>query len=143
MNIQQLKYRLNDKPGYPFISITLEKNEIGLTINSFNGSALGNMSIMAYSPCFQNDVQLSLKNNKLFILVGTEQNFDRPFKMHLLDRESQEMLRTGLVTVKTAVITLDHNFIYRINNYSLVSRNFLQIDLTYRPFYYKQHNKTA
>jgi hypothetical protein len=143
MNTQQPNYKLNNQSGYPFLSITLENNEIGLTIRSFTSLALGTMSIMAYSPCFQNDMQLSLEDNKLLIQVGIDQIFDRPFKMHLLDRESRFLLRAGLLTAKTAVITLDKNFIYSINNYCLVSQNALQIDLSYRPDYYRNHNKTA
>jgi hypothetical protein len=143
MNIQHNSYQLNNQSGYPFISISLEKNEIGLSIKSFTGSTLGVMSIMAFSPCFQSDILLSIKENRLIVQVGIDQLYDRPFKMHLLDKENQDLLRTGLMSAKTAEIKLDRNFVYRINNYSLVGRNALQIDLTYKPDFFRNHSKTA
>jgi len=142
MKTQQYSYKLNNNPGYPFLSITLEKNDIGLSINSFTSSTLGSMSIMTYSPCFQNDISLLLKNNFLIIQVGVEEAYDGPFKMHLLDKENQYLLRTGLMAAKTAEIKLDSNFVFTINDYYLVSRNLLQIDLTYKPDLFKQKQQT-
>jgi hypothetical protein len=143
MKTQQYGYKLNNQPGYPFLSITLERNELGLTINSFTSLTLGTMSIVAYSPCFQNDIRLLLKDNRLIFQVGTDQAFDPPFKMHLLDRENQYMLRSGLMAIKTAEIKLDSNFVYTINDYGLISRNVLQINLSYQPDYLRNQHKTA
>ena len=133
MKTQQNSYKLNNNPGYPFLFITLEKNDIGLTMHSFTSSTLGKMSIIVYSPCFQNDIRLLLKNNFLIIQVGVDEAYDRPYKMHLLDKENQVMFRTGLMAVKTAEIKLDSSFRFTIHNYCLISRNVLQIDLTYKP----------
>jgi hypothetical protein len=143
MNTQQYNYKINNQSGYPFLSITLEKNEIGLSVKSFTSSTLGIMSIIAYSPCFQNDVQLLLKDFRLIVQVGVDQAFYRPLKMHLLDKENQLMMRTGLMAIKLAEIKLDSNFIYKVNNYNLISRNAMQIDLSYRPNYFKNQNLTA
>jgi hypothetical protein len=143
MKTQHYSYKLNNQPGYPFLSITLERNELGLAINSFTSSTLGTMSIVVYSPCFQNDIRLSLKDNRLILQVGTDQAFDPPFKMHLLDKENQYMLRTGMMAIKTAEIKLDCNFVYSITDYSLISRNVLQINLSYQPEYFKNQHKTA
>jgi len=143
MKTQQITYKLNNQPGYPFLSITLEKNDIGLTINSFTSTTLGTLSIVAYSPCFQNDTYLLLKNDRLIVQVGTDHAIDRPLKMHLLDTETQYLLRTGLLAAKIAEIKLDSGFVYTINEYGLVRRNVLQIELSYRPDYYKNQNKTA
>jgi len=133
MKTQQNSYKLNNNPGYPFLFITLEKNDIGLAMHSFTSSTLGTLSIIAHSPCFQNDIRLLLKNNILIIQVGVDEAYDRPYKMHLLDKENQVMFRTGLMAVKTAEIKLDSSFRFTIHNYFLVSRNVLQIDLTYKP----------
>lgn len=133
MKTQQNSFKLNNNPGYPFLFITLEKNDIGLTLHSFTSSTLGTMSIIVYSPCFQNDIRLLLRNNFLIIQVGMDEAYDRPFKMHLLDKENQVMFRTGLMAIKTAEIKLDSSFVFTISNYCLVSRNVLQIDLTYKP----------
>jgi hypothetical protein len=142
MKTQQNSYKLNNNPGYPFLFMTLEKNDIGLAINSFTSSTLGAMSIIAYSPCFQNDIRLMLKNNFLIIQVGVDEAYDRPFKMHLLDKENQYLLRTGLMPTRTAEIKLDGSFLFNINDYCLVSRNLLQIDLNYKPDFFKQKQKT-
>lgn len=133
MKTQQNSFKLNNNPGYPFLFITLEKNDIGLTLHSFTSSTLGTMSIIVYSPCFQNDIRLLLRNNFLIIQVGMDEAYDRPFKMHLLDKENQVMFRTGLMAIKTAEIKLDSSFVFTISNYCLASRNVLQIDLTYKP----------
>lgn len=133
MKTQQNSFKLNNNPGYPFLFITLEKNDIGLTLHSFTSSTLGTMSIIVYSPCFQNDIRLLLRNNFLIIQVGMDEAYERPFKMHLLDKENQVMFRTGLMAIKTAEIKLDSSFVFTISNYCLVSRNVLQIDLTYKP----------
>jgi hypothetical protein len=143
MKTQQYGYKLNNQPGYPFLSITLERNELGLAINSFTSSTLGTMNIVAYSPCFQNDIRLLLKDNRLIFQVGSDQAFDPPFKMHLLDKENQYMLRTGLMAIKTAEIKLDCNFVYRLIDYCLISRNVIQINLSYQPEYFKNQHKTA
>jgi hypothetical protein len=143
MKTQQYSYKLNNQPGYPFLSITLERNELGLAIHSFTSSTLGTMSIVAYSPCFQNDIRLLLKDNRLIFEIGAEQAFDPPLKMHLLDKENQYLLRAGLIALKTAEIKMDCNFVYTINDYSLISRNVLQINLSYQPEYFKNQHITA
>jgi hypothetical protein len=142
MKTQQFSYKLNNNPGYPFLFMTLEKNDIGLAIHSFTSSTLGTMSIIASSPCFQNDIRLLLKDNLLIIQVGVEEAYDRPFKMHLLDKENQVMFRTGLMAAKIAEIKLDNSFLFTISDYFLVSRNVLQMELTYKPDFFKPKQKT-
>jgi hypothetical protein len=143
MKTQQYSHKLNNQPGYPFLSLTVENNDIGLSIHSFTSAILGNMSIVAYSPCFQNDIKLNMKENRLIIKVDADHEFDRPLKMHLLDKETQYMLRSGLTAEKNAEIRLDSNYLYSITDYCLVSHNVLQINLSYRPDLFKTQNKTA
>lgn len=140
MNTKPHIYKLNNQSGYPFLSIALEKNEIGLSIKSFTGATLGVLSIMAYSPCFRDNFKLLLKDNMLIVQVGVDHVMNTPFKMHLLDKESRYVLNSDLVAIKSAEIKLDNNFLYEVNGYNLVNRNALQIDLSYRPNYFKHYN---
>ena len=133
MNIHQSYH--HGPLGSKFCHIIKSRNDLKISrIDYLKDSQGGKLVIFLESNLlYDREVIALLQENKLIIEAPRSLEYEKPFKTHLIDKESLSDYEKGVLAIGFSEVHLDRGFKYRISSCQMINPGLLKVILSFHP----------
>ncbi len=133
MNIQQ-SYHQNQLDS-KFCHVIKSRNELEISrIDYLKDTQRGQLAIFLESNLFYDrEVFALMQGNILVIEAPRSLEYEKPFKMHLIDKESLSDYEKGVLSIGFSEVHLNRSFKYTILSCQMINPGLLKVILSFHP----------